>query len=241
MLRRRTSLLWLIGLVTLAACLTAWRNWWRDRTVGVPPADLVRAAGAATLSAKGYRFTVHLATGVGGEAQQAANMHGGFQRSPQRLHLVGTVKIGARALDLEYYISGEGAMMRMGEHGAWRALYGPDVAQVRSFQPDELARVLRDQVTQASVVGRELFVSEPAVLLRPRIGGTVPWARPEAGTDPDGLEYRLWISTRTLLPLRLEITSRGKAGFQYRIDWDFSNSSAVQPPAGAAALLSRDQ
>lgn len=242
-MRRRTSLFWLIGSAAVAVGLV-FALWWtggRDRTMGVPPEELVRAAGAATLEARGYRFTVELVSGLSRTGEQMASMSGEFQRSPQRLHLTGSMRTRAGALDLEYYISGEGALMRMGEQGAWRSLYGPEVAQVRSFQPDELARVLRDQVSGAVVVSREEVLDQPAVLLRPSISGPVPWARPGAGTTQGGLEYRLWIATRTLFPVRLEIIARGQPGFQYRIDWDFSSTPAIYPPDGAAALLSQDQ
>lgn len=242
-MRRRTSLFLLIGSAAATVCfaIALWRTGWRDPTVGLPPQELVRAASVATLEAKGYRFTVELVTGPSRAGEQVAVMRGGYQRSPQRLHLIGSMKTGAGALDLEYYISDEGAMMRMGEEGAWRSLYGPEIAQVRSFQPDELARVLRDQVSGAMVIRREAVLDQPAVLIRPSVSGPVPWARPRAGTAQGGLEYRLWIATRTLFPIRLEIISRGEPGFQYRIDWDFSSSPAIRPPAGAAAPLSQDQ
>lgn len=202
--------------LTLGA-VAFWLFGW-DRTAGMQPAEIVRAAAQRELSASAYRFAVELSGRADVASFPAMALHGTFRRRPATLHLEGDAVAGERHYALEYYAQGDLVYSRRSAAGAW-ALEPPGTAT--SLQPDRAAQALQEGLRSATLVGRERVAGRRTVRLQVQLD---PRAVQELLGDgmPGAAAYTLWVDLHTLRPVRLAVAYRSSGvAFLYQLTWDY--------------------
>lgn len=206
-----------------------------DRTEGLAPEAVVRAAGEAILSADRYGFTVNLTGKSQDNFFPTATMRGEYQREPLLMHLQGSAQSGENTVPLEYYLSGKDLYLRDPRDEGWMLLPDANLEELHSFQPDNLAAPLLHGVRSAVVTGRDKLPEGEALVIRLDLDPLIMTPRLKSA-QADPVEYRLWVYTRSLKPARFTIemrTVRHEAAdysFAYALSWDFDRAGALRLP-----------
>jgi hypothetical protein len=210
-----------------------------DHTRDLTPAAVVEKAGLALLQAGHYRFRADLS----GKAEEYpfpdAALAGEFQREPRRLHLTGAVLSGETRVPLEYWVDGSVLYLYHPTLKHWLKVSGTVPEELASFYPENLAAPLVGGVRTVQEVGRERLAGGQAVQYRLGLDPSVMLpGSPEL--QQDGVEYRLWVYTRSLEPARFSVqVSRQPASdnpvqsthFSYSLTWEFRREGALTVPA----------
>lgn len=221
------------GLLGVALALSVYLWWqYRDRTAGMSPAAVAKAAGEAILASEGYRFQVRLSGDSRDKHFPSAVMNGHYQNAPLLLHLSGEAVTGGTSIGLEYYLADQDLYVRSPSDHSWMLVRNADLEELYSFQPNHLALPLTEGVLQAEVLGRERLPGGDTLRLKLDLDPAVMQRR-LGGTNSAQVDYTLWVYTRSLKPARFAIDYRGSpqltsstgvTSFSYVLDWDFSRA-----------------
>lgn len=212
--RRRRRIVAAAGLLVLALIVLGGYVYaaTRDRTRGMEPEEVARAAGMALAKAPFYRFAVHLSGDSPEGFFPAARVTGEYQRKPLLLHVKGEAGSGETAVPLEYYLEEETLYLLDPRSGGWVRVENPYLDELEAFQPANLAAPMIAGVRSARAVGRERLQGREALLLELEIDPAVMRIQPLP--EWERIDYRLWVHTGSLRPVlfKIEVTYKTPEG-----------------------------